>query len=119
MRVAVRIGGVIAVLLLVVASPAGAQAGGAEAEITGLINQWAAARVNGDTAFLERFYAAELRIGQMNGGLVDRRDDIAMFAARRIKPEYIRNTDVRVSVFGDTAIVSDVEPEGHLRRPPR
>ncbi|WP_260581102.1 nuclear transport factor 2 family protein [Sphingopyxis sp. PET50] len=45
----------------------------------------------------------------MNGGIVERKDDIALFAARLIKPEYIRDTDVRVDIFGDTAVVSCIE----------
>jgi len=81
----------------------------ANVEVAALIDRWATARVQGDAAFLEKFYASELRIGQMNGGLVDRRDDIALFAARRIKPEYIRDTELRVIVYGETAIVSCIE----------
>lgn len=96
-------------LLLSMTLTVGAQTSGAKAEIEALINQWADARVRGDAAFLERFYAAELRIGQINGGLLDRKDDIALFAERRIKPEYIRDTDVSVTVYGDTSVVSCIE----------
>ena len=80
-----------------------------DAEVAALIDRWATARVQGDTAFLEKFYASELRIGQMNGVVVDRKDDIALFAARRIKPEYIRDTELRVTVYRETAIVTCIE----------
>jgi ketosteroid isomerase-like protein len=81
----------------------------ATSEIASLIHAWADARVRGDVAFLERFYAAELRIGQANGSLIDRKDDIALFAARRIVPEYIRNTELSIAVHGETAVVSCIE----------
>ncbi len=80
-----------------------------KAEVARLIDQWAEARVKGDTVFLEKFYDADLRIGQMNGGVVPRDDDIALFAARLIRPEYIRDTDVHIGIFGDTAVVSCIE----------
>lgn len=63
----------------------------------------------GDAAFLKRFYGEELKIGQMNGGLVEAKADIALFAAREIKPEYIRDTDLTVTLYGDTAVVSTIE----------
>jgi ketosteroid isomerase-like protein len=98
----------LAAVLLASSTPALAQ-DPAEAEVSSLIERWAEARVNGDAAFLEQFYAEELRIGQANGGLIDREDDIALFAAREIKPEYIRDTDMTVRVYGDTAVVECIE----------
>lgn len=109
MRSTARTVAVVVGLLIMAGLSAAAQRGTVETEIAQLIDQWAEARVKGDTVFLERFYAAELSIGQMNGALIDRNDDIALFAARRIKPEYIRSRDVHVAVHGETAIVSRVE----------
>ena len=109
MRLVTRTVGIVAGLLLFLAPTISAQNSSVTTEIAALITQWADARVKGDAAFLERFYAAELRIGQMNGGIVDRKDDIALFAARRIKPEYIRDTDVSVNVYAETAVVSCIE----------
>jgi ketosteroid isomerase-like protein len=109
MRLVTHTVGIVAGLLLVVALTTSAQQSSVKIEIAALIDQWADARVKGDAAFLEQFYAAGLRIGQMNGGVVDRKDDIALFAARRIKPEYIRDTDVSVTVYGETAVVSCIE----------
>jgi ketosteroid isomerase-like protein len=73
------------------------------------MNQWAQARVDADVAFLERFYGAELRLNQMNGGVASRAEDIAAFANGMIKPEYIRDTELAVNVYGDTALVTGVE----------
>ncbi|HJU38188.1 MAG TPA: nuclear transport factor 2 family protein, partial [Tahibacter sp.] len=83
--------------------------GPAEAELIGLQNAWAAARIDGDTAFLEKLYAKEFRIVNAGGGVVGRDADIALFATRTIRPEYIRDEDMRVSRYGDTALVTGVE----------
>lgn len=101
---------VLGLLTLAWVAPASAQDNAsARAEVASLIDQWAEARVKGDAAFLEKFYGAELQIGQANGALVSRADDIALFAARRIKPEFIRDTDVTVAVHGETATVECIE----------
>lgn len=105
---------IAAFLILIVASSHAAAETSAgddarKVEIARLIDQWAEARVKGDTVFLEKFYDADLRLNQMSGGVVTRKDDIALFAARLIRPEYIRDTDVRIGVFGDTAVVSCIE----------
>lgn len=80
-----------------------------KAAVRAVIAQWADARVKGDAAFLERFYAPELRIGTMNGGLIDRDDDIALFARGQIKPDYIHDTDTDVQLYGGTAVVTLIE----------
>lgn len=103
---------IAAVLIAAPLSAAAETAAGDDArkvEVARLIDQWAEARVKGDTVFLEKFYDADLRIGQMNGGVVPRDDDIALFAARLIRPEYIRDTDVHIAMFGDTAVISCIE----------
>jgi len=79
------------------------------AEVTAQIVAWAEARVRNDTVFLEGFYASDLVIGGANGTLIPRDDDIALFAAGLIKPEYIRDTDVVVRFYGDVAVVTCIE----------
>lgn len=87
----------------------------AESELRTLHEQWAAARIAGDVAFLERFYAEELRLQVMNGSVVSRAQDIALFDrvgrgdADVIRPQYIHDDDVTVSLYGDTAVVTGVE----------
>lgn len=86
-----------------------------EAELLALHEQWAAARVNGDVAFLERFYGQELRLQVADGSVVARNDDIALFnrAGKSdlevVKAEYIRDVDMKVTSYGDTAVVTGVE----------
>lgn len=80
-----------------------------------LHEQWAAARVNGDVAFLERFYGQELRLQQADGSIMQRNDDIELFNragksdSEVVKPEYIRHVDMRVTRYGETAVVTGVE----------
>lgn len=100
----------MAAFALLFATAAHAQSPGpAEAELIRLQHAWAAARVSGDTAFLETLYAKEFRITTAAGRVVERAADIALFATRTIKPEYIRDEDMRVSFYGDTALVTGVE----------
>jgi ketosteroid isomerase-like protein len=80
-----------------------------------LHQQWAAARVDGDVAFLERFYGQELRLQPADGSIVQRNDDIELFnrAGKSdpevVKPEYIRHVDMRVARYGETAVVTGIE----------
>jgi ketosteroid isomerase-like protein len=89
-----------------------------EKELLALHVQWAAARVNGDVEFLQRFYGQELRLNQADGGVVERNDDIELFNRlgksdmEVVKPEYIRDVDMKVTPYGDTAVVTGVE---HLK----
>ena len=80
-----------------------------EKELIRLQNDWAATRVKGEVAFLETLYAKEFRITTAGGSIVERDDDIALFASRAIKPEYIRDEEMKVSVYGDAAVVTGIE----------
>src|SRR5262249_18289587 len=104
---ATRLLGVTALLPLVLASPRFAQTvPDTEKELIALEDEWRAARIKGDVAFLERLYAKELRITGTNGSVIDRTTDINGFASGAIKPESIERSDMRISVYGDAAIVS-------------
>jgi 5-carboxymethyl-2-hydroxymuconate isomerase len=70
------------------------------AEIVRAEDDWRAARIAGDTAFLERFYAAEGRIQAMDGKVQSRAADIALFATGRIKPRFIRHGPLDIAVYG-------------------
>lgn len=100
---------IAAVALMLVATAHAQSPDPAEAELIGLQHAWAAARVAGDTAFLETLYAKEFRITTKGGDVVERDADIALFATRTIKPEYIRDDDMRVARYGETALVTGVE----------
>lgn len=100
----------IGLLGLMVLVPSCAQSlGETEKELIRLQNEWATARIKGDVAFLENLYAKEFRITAMNGAVVERDADIAAFASREMKPEYIRDEDMKVSVYGDAAVVTGIE----------
>lgn len=92
-----------------------ANAAQTEKELLALQDEWAAARIKGDVEFLERFYAHDLRLQVMDGSVVERKDDIAMFDRIRrgdpntIKPEYIHDVDMKVSPYGDAVVVTGVE----------
>ena len=92
-----------------------ADAAQTEKELRALQDEWAVARIKGDVDFLERFYAQELRLQVMDGSVVERKDDIAMFDRIRrgdkdtIKPEFIQDVDMKVSTYCDTAVVTGVE----------
>src|SRR5262249_1547144 len=104
---ATRLLGVTALLPLVLASPRFAQTVPDTAkELIALEDEWRAARIKGDVALLERLYAKELRITGTNGSVIDRTTDINGFASGAIKPESIERSDMRISVYGDAAIVS-------------
>jgi ketosteroid isomerase-like protein len=78
----------------------------AEREIVRLEQAWRDARVAGDTAFLESFYAKELRIQGANGAVIGRDQDIAGFASGAIRPEFIRAEEMHVALYGDVAVVT-------------
>jgi uncharacterized protein (TIGR02246 family) len=84
----------------------------AERQVIQLEDQWREARMKGDTGFLERFYAPDLKLQTADGRVVDRNEDIALFASGDIKPEFIVHHDLKVRVSEDTAIVTGVD---HLK----
>jgi ketosteroid isomerase-like protein len=87
-------------------------ASGTEKTLLRIQDEWATARVKRDVPYLERLYARELRIQSMNGSVVERDVDIANFATGRLKPDYVKDEDMRVSVYSDTAIVTGIENVG-------
>jgi ketosteroid isomerase-like protein len=86
--------------------------GETEKELIRIQNEWAAARVKPDVPYLENLYAKEFRIQAMNGTVVERDADIAKFATGALKPDYVKDEDMKVSVYGDTAVVTGIENVG-------
>ncbi len=74
-----------------------------------LQNQWAEARKNRDVAFLEKFYAEEFTVGNMNGSESTRAQDIGMFSSGDLKPAVITDDEIKVHRYGDTALVTGTE----------
>lgn len=106
----------VTVLLLAAASSsATAQSkakGGTHAEITQAEDAWRQARIDGDVAFLDQFYAQEARIQGMDGKALSREADIAMFKTGQIKPKFITHGPLDISTYGDVAIVTGVDHLG-------
>lgn len=93
-------------LALVLALPCVAQMPtDTEKELIAIEDEWRTARLKGDVAFLERLYAQDLRITGTDGSLIDRTTDIAGFASGAIRPESIERSDMRISIYGDAAVV--------------
>ena len=67
------------------------------------------ARVAGDVGFLRSLYATELRITGSDGSIIDRDTDISRFASGEIRPELIEPEDMRVSVYGEVAVMTAQE----------
>jgi ketosteroid isomerase-like protein len=102
-----------AVLTLAPLSSAAAQTTqSARAEIIKVEDDWRQARIDGDVSFLERFYAKEGRIHGMDGKVLSREADIAMFASGKIKPKFINHGPLDIATYGDTAVVTGVDHLG-------
>jgi ketosteroid isomerase-like protein len=74
-----------------------------------LQHDWAEARKHADVAFLERFYATEFTVGNMDGNEASRAKDIAMFSSGDLKPTVITDDQIVVHVYGQAALVTGVE----------
>jgi ketosteroid isomerase-like protein len=82
------------------------------AEITQAEDAWRQARIAGDVAFLEQFYAEEARIQGMDGKALTRDADIAMFRTGQIKPKFITHGPLNISTYGNVAVVTGVDHLG-------
>ena len=103
----------VAVLAFIVQLPTMAQApSGAKENLITIQKEWADARVKPDIAYLERLYAKEFRVHTMDGAVASRADDIAMFKEGRIKPDFVRDEDMNVAVYGEVGIVTGIENVG-------
>lgn len=69
----------------------------------------AEARKKSDMAFLETFYASELVVGTMNGSESSRAEDLAMFSSGDMKPTLITDEEMKVTIYGQTAMVTGTE----------
>jgi len=74
-----------------------------------LQHDWAEARKNADILFLNSFYAKEFSVGSMTGGESTRAQDMAMFSSGDLKPAVIEDSDMHVSIYGETAMVTGLE----------
>jgi ketosteroid isomerase-like protein len=78
---------------------------GPESDLAKIEDEWIQARLKGDVTYLERLYAPELRITGADGSVIERNTDIARFASGAIKPQSMEREDMRITVYGDAAVV--------------
>jgi len=84
----------------------------ARQEITKAEDAWREARIAGDTAYLEQFYAAEGRIQGIDGKVQSRAADIALFATGKIKPKFIDHGPLDITTYDNMAVVTGVDHLG-------
>jgi ketosteroid isomerase-like protein len=106
---------ILGVLLLAAACASAPDALQTERELLAIQDEWATARIKGDVPYLEKLYAPEFYLQVMDGSVNTRAADIAMFERVRdkdpdaIQPQSINDVDMKVTAYGDTAIVTGVE----------
>lgn len=94
-------------LVMIIASVfADAQTGKIEQEILKLEQQWQDALVKADGAALEKLYAEGLVYTHSNAAVDNKASYIAKIKSGATKYESIKRDDIKVGVFGDTAIVT-------------
>ena len=104
---------IVAIASLIPPIPGVAQSSNeAEKELLLIQKPWADARVKLDIAYLEHLYAKEFRVQDIFGAVDSREDDISMFREGRIKPEFVRDEEMKVSVYGESAVVTGIEKVG-------
>lgn len=74
-----------------------------------LQHDWAEARKKGDIAFLDKFYASEFTVGLLNGAEASRAEDMEKFSSGDLKPSVITDTQLKVNIYGQAALVTGLE----------
>ena len=92
---------------LLLAAPGWAQkAGTAEQELLNLERQWKEAVVKKDVATLQRLYADDYISVDSEGAIWNKTDDIEIDTAGMFRLESFRLEEMKVRLYGDTAIVT-------------
>jgi ketosteroid isomerase-like protein len=81
-------------------------------QITQDEDAWRKARIAGDVGFLDRFYAKEGRIQGIDGKILSRDEDIAIFRTGKIKPKFIEHGPLNIVTYGNMAVVTGVDHLG-------
>jgi ketosteroid isomerase-like protein len=104
---------VAACLALFQSSAKAQDAGNADVEkmIARMEDDWAAALLNADLAAVDRIEAPDYTIADQDGNLMTRAQSDAELKAGDYKATAFKNDEVKVRVYGDTAIVSGLETE--------
>ena len=82
------------------------QHGNIERELIKLEHEWADAVVRGDLAVLDRIEANDLIVTDPDGKVSNKAQDLADVKSGAFKAESIKLDDMKVQVYGDTAVVT-------------
>jgi ketosteroid isomerase-like protein len=85
--------------------------GDVEKMISKMEDDWAAALLNADLAAIDRIEAPDYTLADQDGNLMTRSQSDAELKAGDYKATAFKNDEVKVRVYGDTAIVSGLETE--------
>ncbi len=82
-----------------------------QSELLKLETQWNEAHLRGDAAALERLWADELIVTVQEMPVMDKIQALAIVRSGRVKFKRYTTSELKVNVFGDSAVVT-----GHLNR---
>ena len=96
--------GVVTVVLVTLWPRSAADA--REAEVLAVENAWMEAYLHDDVTALDAILANDYTLTDSTGGVSTKADDLANARSHRVHFDAYDNTDVRVRVWGDTAVVT-------------
>jgi ketosteroid isomerase-like protein len=105
MRRAILLG----IITLLASSPVQAQGpSSAERELVRLENDWSTALQKRDTAFLQKLFADEFLSTDATGAAFNKAQEIANWTTEGARLDSFLLSDLKVHVYGDTAVVTGV-----------
>jgi uncharacterized protein (TIGR02246 family) len=110
-----RIALVLITFSLLVVPLAWSQGGNAEQHIKKLNDQVNAANVKGDTSFLEKVLADDYTAIRGDGSVLTKAEEIEKMKSGAIKYQKVDLQDVKVRVYGNTAITVDLSTTTNMR----
>ena len=75
-------------------------------KILALERQWCDAYLHADTAFLKRFVVDDFTLTSSQGRISTKADDLKELSTGTTKYEVFENRDMKVRIYGDTAVVT-------------
>ncbi|MDQ2868669.1 MAG: nuclear transport factor 2 family protein [Verrucomicrobiota bacterium] len=77
-----------------------------EEKVLDFERQWCAAYFHGDAGFLKKYVVEDFTLTNSNGEISTRADDLQEMASGSVKYEIFENRDMKVRIYGDTAVVT-------------
>jgi hypothetical protein len=103
------------ILLLLVVPLAWSQGGNAEQQIKKLFDQVQAAELKGDGNALEKLYADDYTAIRGDGSLITKAQEIEKMKSGNLKWETNEIKDLKIRVYGSTAITTDLSFVKNIR----